>query len=280
MAGKYIWDVQIQKDKEEHLKTQKEIKMREQIAREQEKEEERIRKRKEIARKKKEEIISKRKRDQKRKKIIRLSIFIIVIAIIFFTCTYPFIPLENVSIANSNYYDKNQLVIQKEKYNLIDIFKVDLMIPKENNLITRDTVDIDIKEKKVTFNVTERSILGYNESGKLLYESNNAIYEIVSEVKAPLIIGLDEQEEVNLAKELEDIDYSIYDQIVSIQKTSDSENEVITMYMEDGNVIYINIDDVSEKLKYYDQIKSIIDEKGSGAGYIHLDIGDYYEPKQ
>ena len=115
--------------------------------------------------------------------------------------------------------------------------------------------------------------------GKILiaYSICGNIIDIFSETGKKLIIN-DFEKEDEIIELIGSLKYEIIKEMVLIHNTG--ENDLLFIEMKDGNYVKIYMSQFEQKMPYYLQIKQIIKSQSKKSkGILHLDRGDYYEPK-
>lgn len=260
MMSEYVWDKHEKKQQNKQRK-------------------EEIRKRKtklEVIKKKKK--IEKKTSQKKRKKIL----YIIVIIFIFSQLFVQYFEIKNIEVSPTYLANVNTENITKEyglRMSIFDFLKIEYNTEKNEPYFKKVKTSYSFKDKTLNIQVDEVKTIGYDEDGKFYYfDDEEIITQDQANIVAPTIIGLDDVEKKNIANELILLNYEILSQIITITP-HENENTVI-MYMNSGQTVEIKIDQISDKMPYYLQIEAVIDESADGkSGIIHLDVGDYYEPK-
>lgn len=256
MGEKYIWELEA--DKEEKRKKKLE-KLKEKKIREIKREKKRKRK----------------KRIYKIMKILTLVVTILALILI------PIIPIKEVEITgNINFTEENTKddLNFKDKESIISFNYKKIKNKKFNPNYNELRYEYSLGDGKLKVTVDESKPLSHDEKGKNFILNSNKIKETEYVFATPLLLNFSEKEIQEINEELLTLDFGIITQIQSI-KYSDKEKKILQLHMYDGNDIYIYVQQISEKMPYYPQMKDIIAENNKGAGNIYLYIGDYYEEK-
>ncbi len=130
---------------------------------------------------------------------------------------------------------------------------------------------VDIEEIKPL--AMQDGTLYYSDGGEILSTKEESYV-------VPVLFDFDEDSTNDILKALNGLEYSIIKEIAAIKELQEFDgNSLVLLQMNDGNYVQIYINQITQKMQYYLQMHSIIDEKNGGKpGLIHLDIGDYYEP--
>ncbi|MGL4588906.1 MAG: hypothetical protein ACRCUP_01535 [Mycoplasmatales bacterium] len=224
--------------------------------------------------------------ERKRVKFRRIMFGTIAI-ILFVACLFiPFIVVEDVKINPLTIIDIQQSELKKEYTPRISLFnKVTLnyRIAKSSDFIESVKSSYDSKTKVLEIKITEAKPLAITDNGELYFWKNLNLYKTdKSQISAPLMTNMSEEVKTALLNQLKTLQYDIIKEIEVISPSKDyTENHVVILKMRDGNIVEIVLEDISTKLSKYLEIKKIINAKNGGKpGIIHLDMGDYYEPKK
>ncbi len=261
MDDEFIWNLE-----EEKIKKEKEIE----------------KKKRELRKKKKEEL----RKNKKRKRIRIIIVFLLIIFAFFIILVYPFFKVNNIEVKGNKYFEDSY--IQTEYYNEFDnnISFLNRMSMnnklKENKYFQNIKTTYNADKQKLTINVDEIKPIYHDKHYTYYMDTNEQIIKGENIFSTPHINtkNMTEEDLKVIAKQLFKLNDKILLSIKSIEKY-DSKNNIkkLTLQMYDGNTVYINQSDIHYKMKYYLQIKQILDENKKGPGYLHLDLGDYYEPK-
>lgn len=157
---------------------------------------------------------------------------------------------------------------------------------KEKIEAVAEVKNVEVKRKwlrDVEIVVTEWQTLAYVENEgtyKVLLENGNIFSEEFSivESKAPILTNFeDDHIRESLTKQLTKTNDDVYTLISEIIYTGTEENPTtITVYMDDGYEVHAVISTFSEKMVYYSDIISQLDEYEKGV--IDLEVGTYFTP--
>lgn len=225
-----------------------------------------------------------RKKKANRRLIFYLSIFFFLISII----VYLQSPLSNVKTIEIS---GNTLLSDEEVISLSDLSTSTNMwsINKKKN---DEQIEKHPAVKEVNINrsfprtiqieVEEYRHIGYVQEEKKAYPVllNGEILssmEVNLTGDAPVLVGFNDQDMLErMAKELEEVPTPIYNLISEIHWVPTENNAYkITLYMNDGFVVYGTIRNFAHKIEVYPSIISQLDE--GVKGIIHVGVGAYFE---
>lgn len=225
-----------------------------------------------------------RKKKANRRLIFYLSIFFLLISVI----VYLQSPLSNVKTINVS---GNVLLTDDEVLELSDLSTSTNMwsINKKKNQQQMEEhaaiKDVKIKRdfpRTLNIEVEEFRHIGYVQEEKVAYPVllNGEILtsmEVPLSGDAPLLVGFtDESMLERMTEELEKVPTSIYDLISEVHWVPTEDNAYkITLYMNDGFIVYGTLRNFAHKIEVYPSIISQIDE--GVKGIIHVGVGAYFE---
>lgn len=225
-----------------------------------------------------------RKKKANRRLIFYLSIFFLLISVI----VYLQSPLSNVKTINVS---GNVLLTDDEVLELSDLSTSTNMwsINKKKNQQQMEEhaaiKDVKIKRdfpRTLNIEVEEFRHIGYVQEEKVAYPVllNGEVLtsmEVPLSGDAPLLVGFtDESMLERMAEELEKVPTSIYDLISEVHWVPTEDNAYkITLYMNDGFIVYGTLRNFAHKIEVYPSIISQIDE--GVKGIIHVGVGAYFE---
>ncbi|MDQ0161640.1 cell division protein FtsQ/DivIB [Aeribacillus alveayuensis] len=226
----------------------------------------------------------KRKRKANRQLILFIMIFFTLILLIIYLQT----PLSKVKVikvegavniteetiaklsgitTNTNFWkvEKEEVRANLKKHKLIKDVQIEKKIPY--------TVIIKIQEfKRVAYVFKNSSYYPILENGDLLPKQSQLIYP-----DAPLLMEWDDSELIqDMALQLKQLPSGITNAISEIHHTPvKTDDEQITVYMNDGFEVIATIHTFAQKMKSYPNIISQLDRNVKGI--IHLEVGSYFE---
>lgn len=218
----------------------------------------------------------------KRRQIFQISFIITIVIMFVFVPIYP----NQETIQNKHMYLTDSDIKVKHPlgnyFSPFQFLRYDLEVKNGSEYIKSSKVTYKLKEMKVHVQITEfKPLAKDSENNIYFYENGEVVKKSDINLYAPVIIGFDEKKLESLLTNLAKLDYDVITQIDTIEYAGNKEDpDLLKMGMDGDNTVYIDIGQIKDKLPYYNQIKQIIDEKAGGKpGTVHLNIGDYYEPK-
>lgn len=212
-------------------------------------------------------------------KLIIAIIVLLLIGSIFI----PIIPINTTSYNETNFVSSEQLkednpIKDNSKISLFDLVKVQMSMRNKTKL----NLDVNYDWKNHNLSVVVNEEIPIARSGKTTYyrlknkihTSNDFPYQ------APELIGFDQKQTDQIVEQLGYLNYNVIKEISNITlQASNEEPNLVVLTMRDGNYVFINIDQISNKMPYYNQMVSVVKTmKGpESRGIFHLDYGDYYE---
>lgn len=140
----------------------------------------------------------------------------------------------------------------------------------------------NMKKMQVVVDITEYKPLAKDvENNVFFYEDDEVVKESDLNLYAPVISGFNQKNLAKLLKNMQTLDYDVIMQIDTIEYVgTEDDPDLLKLGMDGDHTVFIDMEQMKNKLPYYNQIKQIIDDKADGKpGIIHLELGDYYEPK-
>ena len=234
-----------------------------------------------------EKIISIKKKFKKSKlKSWRMNIRVItatslmLVTILFFTPLFTIseIKINETNFNNTQTFLESSKIQVSKKISFFDVFKLNGQLKRESGLKLRSA--FDFRSGLININVIEQ--IPILRDGIITHYVEDGVIKEDKEFKfsAPVLIDLPEDKKEKLITNLSKIDYNVIKEIANISYVPDDlQQNLILLQMKDGNYVYIRIDQIEEKLNYYNKMVSIV-KKINGKdniGIFHLDNGDYYE---
>lgn len=225
---------------------------------------------------------------QKLKNTRDLKISIIIGLLVFIICLIfvPIFPVKNTTVSEQKYLKLTDLDIPNPLNNFFSPYqfiRYQYQVANSNEYIKSSRVKYNLPTMTLDITIEEYIPLAKDtENNVYFYENNQVIKQTDLDVYAPVVTGFDKEGLEKLLKDLKELDYDTLSQIDTITSAATEEfPELLQLGMNGNQIVYINSSQMKEKLPYYPQIKKIIDEKANGEpGIIHLELGDYYEPKK
>lgn len=219
---------------------------------------------------------------RRKRRIFRITTIVTLVLLLLFAPIYP----NREVVMNEHYYLKNDDIKIKhplgEYFSPFQYMRYKSEVKHGSAYIKSSKVTYNLQDMKVDVNITEYKPLAKDSENNIyFYEDNEVIKKSDINLYAPIISGFDQKSLESLMKSMSSLDYDVITEIDTIEYIGTKDDpDLLKLGMEGDNTVYIDINQIKTKLPYYNQIKQIIDEKAGGKpGLIHLDIGDYYEPK-
>lgn len=220
---------------------------------------------------------------QQNRRAFQIALAITLLLLLLFA---PIYPVQKVSFSSMNYLENSDLEIAHPIENYFSPFHF-LMYKSEvaqsNEFIKNSKVSYDIKNVTLKVNITEYKPLAKDvENNVYFYDNKEVITKNDIDLYAPIVSGFDSKKLKTLLENMDSLAYDVIMQIDTIEYVgTEDDPELLKFGMDGDNTIYIDANQIEDKMPYYNQMKQIIDEKADGEpGIIHLDLGDYYEPKE
>ncbi len=219
---------------------------------------------------------------RKQMRIFQISLAITLIVLLIFAPVYP---NKNFTAQNGNYLTYSELNIEHPLGDYFSPFQYSRFrseLRQSSEYIKSINVHYKLREQMVSVSFTEyKPLVKDNENNIYFYENDEVVKKSGLDLYAPVISGFDQDDLTKLLKNMQKLSYDVIMQIDTIEYVgTEDDPDLLKMGMDGDHTVYIDIDQIDDKLPYYNQIKQIIDEKADGKpGIIHLNIGDYYEPK-
>lgn len=221
-------------------------------------------------------------KDAKTKKqslVLGLIIFLVLLIFV------PIFPVKDTVISDRKYLSLSDVSIEHplgKTFSPFQFIRYQYEVANGSEYIKNARVRYQFPEMIVDISVEEYIPLAKDtENNVFFYENNEIIKRTDLDVYAPVVTGFDKAGLEQLLATLSTLDYDTLSQIDTITPApTDEFPDLLKLGMDGNQIVYINSNQMKDKLPYYPQIKKIIDEKANGEpGIIHLELGDYYEPK-
>lgn len=224
----------------------------------------------------------KKKAKQKWKKRLVFIIFILILVLLLFM---PILNVSEIKISQTYFVTQKEIensigITKGESYSFWQL-KNDSISDDISELVSDIKVSYDFKTATLYIDVEEIKPLAIDQDGTFYYSANGEILTTNQfYYSVPKLIGFNEEMTKQLVAALNTLDYKIIKEIVGIEYVEDEIlPDLVMMQMMDGNIVYITISEIENKMPYYLQISQIIDQEASKKpGIIHLERGNYYEP--
>lgn len=219
-------------------------------------------------------------KSQKRIYLFAGLIVILLVALIFM----PLIKVNTIHYNPTYFISKdivveNNIVQEQEKISIWDMFYMEARLRKKTGLSL--DAHFNWKTGELSININEKIPLAKNNN--ITYYRNGSKIETSEDFPylAPLLINFTDDLVNPVVEQLSQLDYNIIKEINSISlQPSEQEPNLLVLTMNDGNYVFIHIDQIAKKMPYYLQLTDIVKNvHGDGkTGIFHLNYGDYYEP--
>ncbi len=243
-------------------------------------------KRKEEELKKKEQIINlaQNLNDKRttRHTYLLIGIVVLLITIIFFM---PIFGIDKYEVVGNDFLNDNAIIKKtgiKDRTSLVNLFIKDSKLDNINEYIEEVSLNYKLSTKTLVITVDEIQPAYHDDKNNYYLTNDNKLIKTDKAFASPYIDSSikDQNLKNQIISEIVKLPYDIFLQIDTISSGKyKKDNNVLLISMYDGNDIYIYPDQIYSKIKYYNQIKYILDKNKKGPGNIYLFMGDYYESK-
>ncbi len=223
-----------------------------------------------------------KKRERKKFSFKRLIKFILFLCITSFIMYYLLnIKTKNIIILNSSYYTDEEII---EAAGIEDYPKFILLNKSniKNKLKNLELIE-DVKIKKkfgfiLTIDIKDKKILYLTRSTNKYKLSDGSDYESDINYKVPILINyVPEDIEKEFINKFSNIDINVISLISEIEYSKNEyDSKRFMMYMNDGNLVYINTNKMQSLNKYIQIVTKLENKKG----ILYLDSGNYFEIKE
>lgn len=207
---------------------------------------------------------------------------ILFICILYFVISYLLnIKTKNIVILNNEYYTDDNII---ESANIEDYPKFILLNRSSvvKKIKTLDLIDNVKVSKKLGFilkiDVKEKKVLYLTRSTNKYKLSDNTNYDSSIKYNVPLLINyIPEDVEKEFVSEFSNIDKNIISLISEIEYAkNDYDSKRFKLYMNDGNLVYIN----TNKMYLLNKYMKVVTTLDSKKGILYLDSGNYFVKKE
>ena len=224
----------------------------------------------------------KKKQVKRKLNIKKLFIFLITCFIFVFIikCLLK-VKVTSINVIGNSYYTDNEIIKLSNLEKYPPFLAVNPYIIK-NKLIKQDLIkEVNIKKHidfSIEINIVEHKVLYQRKSDGLYVLDNGDEISRDYIVNVPILINyypntLEEKALNSFSK----LDKEIIGKISAIEYSkTDADNERFLLYMNDGNLVYINLNRMAHLNKYTE----ILSEVGMKKGILNLDSGNYFEVKE
>lgn len=214
------------------------------------------------------------------KLIFIISLFVVILFLVTVYLLSPSAKIKNISISG-NYFLSDEYILEKCGIDYDDNFLFTFSGKKsfsDDELIDSITVK-KLRNNCISLTVQENTIVGYMLTGEkqqtvtsLLLKDGRSVMMNPAVIKSlaliPFIDGFDQQQQIDLAKALSQIDPEVIYRISEIKKNPLSyDADMLKFLMDDGYIIYCN----SANLGYLNNYFDIVSRYKSKYGCILID---------
>ncbi len=243
-------------------------------------------KRKEEEIKKKEQIktLAKNLNDKRttRHTYMLISILILLFVIIFLL---PIFSIEKFEVEGNKFLNDDLIIKEtgiKERTSLLKLFIKDKKLDSKSEYVEEVNLNYKLSSKTLVIVVDEIKPAYHDDKTNYYLNNNEELVKTNKAFSSPYIDSSvkDKNLKDQIVSEIVKLPYDIFLQINTISYGKyKKDNNVLLISMYDGNDIFIYPEQIYSKMKYYNQIKYILDKNKKGPGNIYLFMGDYYESK-
>ena len=224
-----------------------------------------------------------------KKKQVKRKINLKKTLIFFVTCFFLFfsfyclikVHVTSINIIGNFYYTDKEIM----EYSNIDEYPPFLMI--NSRLIKKKLLKLDIIKsvsikKNIDFSleltIVEHKVLYQRKSDGLFVLDNGNEVSTNYIANVPILLNyFPNTLEEKVLKSFSKLDKETIGKISSIEYSkTEADSERFLLYMNDGNLVYINLNRMSNLNKYTE----ILNEVGTKKGILNLDSGNYFEVKE
>lgn len=225
-----------------------------------------------------------RKKKANRRLIFYLSIFFILISIIVYLQS-PFSNVETIDVSGNTLLTDEEIISLSEVSTSTNMWSINGKKKREQIEEHPAIEQAVVKRKfprKVTIEVDEHRHIGYVQDEAIAHPvlvngETLSSMAVSLDGDAPLLVDFtDEDMLTRMATELEQVPVPIYNLISEVHWVPEEDNTYkITLYMNDGFIVYGTIRNFAQKIEVY---PSIIAQLDPGVkGIIHVGVGAYFE---
>ncbi len=225
-----------------------------------------------------------RKKKANRRLIFYLSIFFILISIIVYLQS-PFSNVETIDVSGNTLLTDEEIITLSDISTSTNMWSINGK-KKRKQIEEHPAIEQAMVKRtfprKVSIEVEELRHVGYVQEEDrthpvLVNGRTLSSMEVALDGDAPLLVDfIDEDMLTRMAAELEQVPLSIYNLISEVHWVPEEDNAYkITLYMNDGFIVYGTIRNFAQKMEVY---PSIISQLEPGVkGIIHVGVGAYFE---
>ena len=219
----------------------------------------------------------KRKLNIKKVLLFFLTCFIIVLIIYLLFK----IKITSINVVGNEYYTDNEIIKLSNLESHPPFLMANSFLVK-NKLLKQDFIkDVSIKKNidfSIEINIVEHKVLYQRKSDGLYILDNGTEISRDYIPNVPILLNYYPNTlEEKVLKSFSKLTKETIGKISSIEYSkTEADNERFLLYMNDGNLVYINLNRMNHLNKYTE----ILDEVGTKKGILNLDSGNYFEVKE
>lgn len=227
--------------------------------------------------------IEKLKRASEKRK--RRFPFKTLLAILFLIFSIFYFQADSVIVKNNTIYSDKQVMeittIEPGKSMILQFQFMANYHLINDPLIESVSIAKDYLDKEITIDVVEKQYLGIIKNGDKSYLvlEDGSVTEIGPDeyYDAPIIYadGFEKTELEELVNQLSELNSNVIGFISEISYYDEQTDIVLQIKMTDHNTVYVNLNELAYKLKFYPELKMTTNGK-TGTFYLHN--GDYFKP--
>ncbi len=221
-------------------------------------------------------------RKKKKFNFLKFIVFILILYLLYHLIIYALdIKTKNIIVFNNNYYRDEKIIETAKIENYPKFFLLSKSSIKKRLLKLELIEDVKVSKKYpfvLEINIIEKKILLYSKDKNKYLCSDNKYYDLNNIDGIPTLINYVPEAVLNeFVKELNNIDNNIISKISEVEYSSTSyDDKRFLLYMNDGNLVYINNSKLNKLNKYIEIVKKLDNKKG----ILYLDSGNYFEIKE
>lgn len=224
----------------------------------------------------------KKKRKIRRRFILLMSCIVILFLLLLYFQT-PLSNIAHIQVEGASLVEKDEYVQMSgiERGDALWTFSIDEVVKRLQSMDTVKRASVQRKlNRTVTLTIEEKMPVAYVERDQvlvLMLEDGEELPYVYahSNRKLPILSRVTNRtEQAKLARQLVQIEPSVFELISEIMLIEDDQYERLIIYMDDGNEVRAIISTLSEKLSYYPQLVSQLELDVKGV--FDLEVGAYF----
>lgn len=211
----------------------------------------------------------------------RVFLVLLILFLLFYlVATYVDFPVKNIFIYNNEILSDQQIIELADLQNYPSMFyRTSSQIEKqlEKNIYIKNATVKKKNLKEIHIYIDDNTPLFYDSSSsKTIFENKKTSNDVLN---VPTLINyVPDTIYDNFIKKMSEVNLDILDRISEIKydpNTVDSERFLLTM--NDGNYVYLTLEDFEQINSYADIYLDIINKYGNKIGILYLDSGEYFK---